>query len=163
VIAAYQQSIIGTGGTGTEVNRPPDARGFLNWSILGRPTAQDSHLISSDGPFTVEVILSLTQPVHNGYLVLGLQTPDGNKIGGWKISGLLLKQGLHRILCEFPALPVRPGVYYWHAWMYDGATRIDSAHILPELVVATDDYSHLDDNWGGLLNLPVELSVEPSL
>jgi lipopolysaccharide transport system ATP-binding protein len=162
VIAAYQQSLTQAAGhLLTDQEGRAKYRGFVSWRIVDSSPESELHTLRNQEPFTLEVLLRLAQPVYNGYLVLGLQSLEGRKLGGWKISGLVLKAGTFRILYRFPNLPLRPGVYYWHAWMYDAATRVDFAHLLPELVIATEDHSLLDDDWAGVINVPCDIKVQP--
>ncbi len=132
--------------------------GFFSWTIEGKNT----NILEEEGPFNLRISLRVKRAVYNGILRLVLKSADGQSVGGWGFFGVRLESGSYSVDCRFPFLPVRPGVYYWLASLWDGSSKVDSANLLPELIVAVPEHSRIDnDAAAGVLNLPCEMKINP--
>jgi hypothetical protein len=59
----------------------------------------------------------------------------------------------------FPMLPLRPGLYTWLVALYEAGEPLDTWDCLPEMMVATENFQHPQDQWSGVLNIPVGFEV----
>jgi len=57
-------------------------------------------------------------------------------------------------------LPLRPGLYTWLVALYDQGDLMDVWDCLPEMTVATEVFQHPQDQWSGILNIPVGFEVD---
>lgn len=159
-IAAYQASLAQIAGQGLRDGNPEAKQnGFVSWQIVGTTEPDEAHSLLTHAPFAMEIVLRLDRSLSHAHHGLVLESPEGVKIAGWGVFGLALQPGTYKFSYHFSQLPLRPGVYYWYASLWDGARKIDVAHLLPELVVATEDYSTLSPEWAGMLNVPCEIDV----
>ncbi|MCL4489684.1 MAG: polysaccharide ABC transporter ATP-binding protein [Chloroflexi bacterium] len=158
-IASYQQSLDGADLLDGDGGRSRD-RGFISWRIVDAP-AEDGHRLVAEDPLTLEIVLRVGKAVHNGHHGLVLQTASGQNVVGWGVNGLSLREGTYRLLWHIRGLPVRPGIYYWYASLWDGSERVDVTHLRPEFAVATPYHSELDDSWAGIVNVKSDLVLEP--
>jgi len=115
-----------------------------------------------EGPFALEVILSLKDPISSAYHNLVVRKPDGQNIAGWGINGLVLPAGIHKIIYRLPSFPIRPGHYYLYATCWDGGAKIDVCYLLPELIIDTPEHSILSEEWAGFLNVPCQIEAHPA-
>ncbi len=161
VVASYQTTVAGIELDQIELRlKESHQKGFVSWKILEAP-ADLPNAIHQEAPFTLEVVLSLTSPISHAYHELVLRDTSGRNIGGWGQAGLSLGAGVYKISYRFPSLPVRPGVYYWYATLWDGADKVDTTYLLPEFVVSTPEHSILTEEWAGVINLPCSINIGP--
>jgi hypothetical protein len=133
--------------------------GFVGWRIANSPVG-DPHVLRHEGEVVVELTLSLTHSISNGYHTsMVLRNADGQNVAGWGTRGLRLEAGLHRVFYTLPNLPLRPGVYYLYAALWD-PQKVDETVFPQELVIATPEHSALAEEWAGLLNLPCTFEVK---
>ncbi len=158
VVAAYQSAAARPAPL-AEPGRPATP-GFKSWQLL-RPAAGE-HTLATAGPFTLEVSLQVRQPVTSGVYALMLRSDTGQTVSGWSLKGLVLAPGEHRVVHEFAGLPLRSGIYQWFASLWDGATKVDVAMLLPELNVVAREYSDMHPDWAGLLNAPCTITSQPA-
>jgi hypothetical protein len=57
-------------------------------------------------------------------------------------------------------LPLRPGLYTWLVALYEKGQPIDIWDCVPEMMVATENFQHPQDQWSGILNIPVAFEVD---
>jgi lipopolysaccharide transport system ATP-binding protein len=155
VIIDYQKSML--------EGSPDESRGqdgFLSWRILGTVDGNDEPtILRQEGPFTVEFLLRAERPVLSGRFSVVLRSSGGANVAAWRLDGLCIKPGLHRLRCHFASLPVTPGIYYWFLSIWDAGRKVDVAHLLPEMIVATSDHCALNEEWAGVVNVPCEFEV----
>ncbi len=164
VVASYQKSI----AQAVDETMNPDGAsssytGFLTWEIADTDvgdTANKSHMLLQEAPFSAEFMFRLDKPISQPKYLLSLLAPDGKRVGGWEMFEAPLPAGTHKLCCEFPYMPVRPGVYTWSISLWDAGKRIDRATLHPEFVVATKDHSQLRESVAGILNVPCNTRVE---
>lgn len=132
--------------------------GFISWKVAGAPS-DSPNVVRSEAPVAFEVVFSLEQAISSAYYEFVIRKPSGQNVAGWGISGLCLKPGVYKLTHTLSSLPLRPGNYYLYLTCWDGATKIDVSYLLPELVVATPEYSILTEEWAGIVNLPCKIEI----
>lgn len=149
VIAEYEKSITKISSTEVESSRD---NGFLGWSIEG----QETQIIRKEGPFAIRIKLRLDRAVKGVHHGLVLKNLEDQNVAGWQFE-LNLEAGEHDLIYSFPALPLRPGSYYWYVSAWEGARKIDVRTLLPELILAVPEHSRLNQEWSGILNIPCHM------
>jgi ABC-type polysaccharide/polyol phosphate transport system ATPase subunit len=148
-IARYQIHIANISqSSSTHQSKPA---GFLEWRLVGSRLPY----VYEGGPVTLQVKLSLNRPVKNAFHSLVLQTADGENVAGWGFRGVSFAAGCNVLLYRLPYLPIRPGIYYWYASLWD-PRKVDVYVFPQELLVSTQDHSNLETPWSGFLNIPCE-------
>ena len=160
VAAAYQRSLVNPNSAPPPEEWGQRQTGCLSWRLADPSAKNRPHMLLTDEPFSMELVVYLNKPVSHSKTFLTLQSEDGRKLGTWVKRGISLREGFYRMQFSFPSLPVRPGVYFWEVNIWDAATKIDSTLLHPELVVATQDLTLLGDESAGILNVPVDFHVE---
>ncbi|MDQ7030315.1 MAG: polysaccharide ABC transporter ATP-binding protein [Ardenticatenia bacterium] len=150
-VARYQASLL----TFPDAPGAP-ANGFVAWRLTGET---QPFTLEHEGPVTLEITLTLHEEVRNGLHVLVLQTPEGLRVAGWGFQGIRLGIGTHRFRYQFPALPLRPGVYRWFAALWEGENPVDTLLLPQPLMVTTPAHSVLGDAWAGILNVPCDFEI----
>ncbi|MBZ5596317.1 MAG: ABC transporter ATP-binding protein [Acidobacteriia bacterium] len=156
VIIAYQKSLVESSPEESD-----HADGFVSWKILGEGDEEDdeSTILRTEGPFTVEFVLKISQPVLSGFFNLVLRSSTGANIAAWRMAGLAAEPGLYRLRCHLGSLPVVPGIYHWFVSLWDAGRKVDVMHLFPELIVATPDHCALQESWAGVVNVPCHFEV----
>jgi len=134
---------------------------FLGWEIA-QPRGPEPNILTDLGPTTIKFHLWAREdlgPCHHGIV---LYDTDGRRIWGWAIDGLQIPTGRFTFVYRFPMFPLRPGPYSWFVTLFDPTGLLDKWHVVPELLVATDDYQHRMDEWAGILNLPSSFELVTS-
>jgi lipopolysaccharide transport system ATP-binding protein len=134
--------------------------GFLSWRLItDSPDAQ--RVVIENEPLTVEFTFRLLEGSFYADIEIFIQSPDGQTLGGWKLSGARVKQGTYKLVCNFSQLPLRPGIYFWYASIWDGGRKVDTTRLLPDLAIATPDYSGLPPARSGVINIACQRHIEP--
>jgi ABC-type polysaccharide/polyol phosphate transport system ATPase subunit len=155
MIIAYQKSML---EAAPEESDAGDR--LLSWKIVESGDREyEPAILRREGPFTVEFLLRVKTSVVAGILRVVLRSSNGANVASWKLDGLSLKTGFHRLLCHIDSMPVTPGVYYWFVTLWDSARKVDVMQFLPELIVATPDHCALNEEWAGLVNVPCRFEV----
>ena len=131
---------------------------FLGWEIV-EPRGPEPHILTELGPTTIRFHLWAREdlgPCHHGIVLYDM---DGRRVWGWAIDQLPVPAGESTLTYRFPMLPVRPGSYSWLVTLFDHAGLLDSWHVVPDLLVATEDHQHRMDEWSGLLNVPMQFEL----
>lgn len=133
---------------------------FLKWWILdaeGNPT----HVLSGDGPFRMQILLKVNEPIVGLYHDLQLYDQNRQLLWGNAIGDVTLEPGVY--LCDhtLPQLPVRPGVYTWRATLWDGGETVADYDSVPEMLVSTTPVAHPRDEKAGILNIASECHIFP--
>jgi len=160
VTAAYEVAM-GSWNSRPDLSRDigPNVKArFLGWEIA-EPKGPEPHILTEIAPTTVKFHLWAREdlgPCHHGIV---LYDAGGRRVWGWAKDGVTIPAGESTFTFRFPMLPLRPGPYSWLVTLFDGSGLVDSWHVVPELVVATEDHQHRMDEWSGLLNFPFTFEV----
>jgi lipopolysaccharide transport system ATP-binding protein len=155
VIVAYQQSMIENSAAARD-----GSDGFVSWKLLGNAAEYEgSTVLRTEGPFTVEFLVRISQPVRSGFFNLVLRSGGGTNVAAWRLEGITAAPGIFRLLCHLKSLPVVPGVYAWFVSLWDAGRKVDVMQLHPELIVATTDHCALHESWAGLVNVPCRFEI----
>jgi ABC-type polysaccharide/polyol phosphate transport system ATPase subunit len=161
VVGSYHKSLLPLSNSASSAEAlHGEQKGLISWSLAGTGSADKPHMLLTEKGFTVEFVFRLKQPVYKSNCFISLQSATGQKIAGWGEFGRTLNKGTHKMSCYFPYMPVRPGIYYWQLEIRDGRRAIERMVLHPEFVVATQDYSRLSEEFGGILNVPCEVDFK---
>jgi ABC-type polysaccharide/polyol phosphate transport system ATPase subunit len=159
VTGAYEAALM-SGDTGQRRNEGPKAKArFLSWEIVA-PRAQQPHLLTTLGPFTVKFMVEVNEPIRHGVHGIEVNDTDGRLLWGNASFNLNLKPGIHSFVHRMGALPLKPGPYYWRVTLFNEHDRLDCWDGTPELMIGTKPQAHPRDEWAGFLNIPSELTIE---
>jgi lipopolysaccharide transport system ATP-binding protein len=161
VTGAYEAALMS--GDSSQQQRSKDgpkakAR-FLSWEIV-EPRAQQRHLLTTLGPFTVKFTVEVNEPIRLGVHGIEINDSDGRLLWGNAAFNLTLDAGIHTFVHKMGALPLKPGPYYWRVTLFNEHERLDCWDGTPELMIGTKPQAHPRDEWAGFLNVPSELSIE---
>jgi hypothetical protein len=126
------------------------------------PAGSNGHVLSTFGRVAVRFTIEVQRRIQRAHHGIALYGTDRQLLWGTATDNVELGPGLHHFLYEFPSLPLKPGSYAWRVSLFDAAGQIDDWDCLPEMVVATPPVTHPRDEWAGILNIPVQFSVEPA-
>jgi lipopolysaccharide transport system ATP-binding protein len=159
VVGAYEAAF-----TSGESGREPAKDGskvkarFLSWEIV-EPRAEQPHLLTTLGPFTVKFVVEINQPVRLGVHGVEINDSAGQLLWGNAAYNLTLNPGIHEFVHQMGPLPLKPGPYNWRVTLFDEYERIDIWDGVPELLIGTKPQAHPRDEWAGFLNIPSEFSI----
>jgi ABC-type polysaccharide/polyol phosphate transport system ATPase subunit len=156
VVSAYEASSLGQNGT----NEPASScSSFLSWEIPGEGYTLRRPL----SPFSLSFALRLQSAVRNGHLGVHVYNSENVMLASWGLDGIELQSGCVTLALDIPSLPLRPGAYTLGATLFTNGNNLTGGRIVdrwsasPPLIVETDELSHAQDEWMGLLNLPARL------
>jgi lipopolysaccharide transport system ATP-binding protein len=135
---------------------------FIRWEITA-PQGGSPHTLQTMGLFTVRFLIEVQAPVRHAHHGVNLYNAERQIMWGYDIGDLDLQPGFHEIVYEFPALPLRPGMYSWLVSLADDSGNLDMWEGVPDMLVDTPSYMHSRDEWGGILNIPIAVKVNTSL
>ena len=157
VLAAYETAMLGgeaaTESTSNETRRRSQGAQFFRWSIEGEAERQQ-HVLRTTGKFRVAFEVELRRPIRNGEHGIALYNAERQLMWGWAVPNLSLNAGTHRLIHEFPTLPLRPGNYQWQVNLWDENELLDTWDGNPEMRIETEEFQHYQDEWNGFLNVP---------
>jgi lipopolysaccharide transport system ATP-binding protein len=159
VVSAYESVM-----ARSDVNDHTQPRGiagkgrFLRWGIV-KQAEENPCVLNNLEPVTVKFTASIQQPIKNGHYGVALRNHAQQVIWAWATEPLRLEVGEREFCHTFPMLPLRPGPYTWLATLYEEGTLIDWWDCTPEMIVATEAYQHPQDEWTGILNIPVRFEL----
>ncbi len=167
VVARYESEALG--GTALSGSEPPsDYRArYTGWRVA-QHAQSEAHTLASLDPLTFELHLDVRERLRGAYGGFEIFDVEGQLM--WSGStydegrgDLDLQPGPVAFTFGLPSLPLRPGAYRLHASLYerDGHRLVDDWWAMPELIVATPPFSHPQDEWQGVLNLPCTFSISP--
>jgi lipopolysaccharide transport system ATP-binding protein len=160
VVSAYESAMTRVDRNGGLPAHGESSKGrFVNWEIVG-PSAQDHHTLNTLGRVTIRFGLELKRPVELGHHGIALFNNEGQLMWGNAKDSMRLQVGAYDFCYVFPYLPLRPGSYSWRVSLYDAGELIDAWDCIPQLIVATEPLTHPRDEWAGVINLPMEMSVQ---
>jgi ABC-type polysaccharide/polyol phosphate transport system ATPase subunit len=161
VLAAYEEAMLGgeaaTESTSNGTRRKSLGAQFLRWSIEGEPQGQQ-HILRTMGKFRVVFEVEVHRSIRNGEHGIALYNAERQLMWGWAVPNLNLNAGTHRLIHEFPTLPLRPGNYQWQVNLWDENEQFDTWDGNPEMRIETEEYQHYQDEWNGFLNIPATFS-----
>ncbi len=153
VLAAYESAMYSKDRVkGLEREGKTKAQ-FLRWEIADQDSDQ-SHVLSSLGPVTVNFHVEVTGPVQRGEHGVALFNAARQLMWAHATQNLKLEPGITVFSYTFPMLPLRPGPYQWQASLWEGGQMLDLWDCLPEMNIATEVRQHHQDEWNGILNIP---------
>jgi lipopolysaccharide transport system ATP-binding protein len=153
VLAAYEAAMTSARGAARPADAPTVKARFLSWNISSA-RGDEAHMLSTIGPVEVEFHLRVNRALRHAHHGVALYDADGKIVWGWATDHLNLNEGEHALAYQFPMLPLRPGTYSWLISVWENMQVVDLWHCLPELIVATENFQHAKDEWGGVLNVP---------
>ena len=161
VLAAYETAMLGgeaaTESTSNETRRRSQGAQFFRWSIEGEAERQQ-HVLRTTGKFRVAFEVELRRPIRNGEHGIALYNAERQLMWGWAVPNLSLNAGTHRLIHEFPTLPLRPGNYQWQVNLWNENELLDTWDGNPEMRIETEEFQHYQDEWNGFLNVPATFS-----
>lgn len=142
---------------------PHDSRedGFLRWEVV----EHQNIITESLAPVTLRFVVHLLQPVTNGHFGLAILNDANLVVAGWAFEGVALPPGTHDLLVQFPAIPLRPGVYSLLCSLFrqgnnlTGGEQVAHWQAHPELRIDAPAVAHPQEAWAGVLNVPAHLSI----
>lgn len=162
VTGAYETSMTRRPeGSEQNLTAPEVYNGFVSWEIV-HPRAQNPSILVTTGQVRLKFVLRLSKPVSDGIHGIALYNHERQLMWGWAKYHFPLDEGIHEFHYSFPTLPLRPGVYSWRASLFDGNQQVDTWDCYPEMIIATEGYQHLRDEWNGVLNVPCAFEVRGS-
>jgi lipopolysaccharide transport system ATP-binding protein len=160
VVSAYETAMSRDDQNGTKPERGPATRArFLRWEISGL-NGQDEHTVRTLNSVTFKFTVDIQQPIKAGHYGVALRNYAQQVVWAWETQSLRLDVGKLQLCHTFPMLPVRPGLYTWLVALYERGEPIDIWDCVPELMVATENFQHPQDQWSGVLNIPVAFEVD---
>jgi hypothetical protein len=156
VIAAYEAASIESARTGAEANGH-----FQRWEV-----AEQGHIVKNPlEPLTFRFILRLKEPVAQGHFGMHLYNDASQLVASWGFDDLEIDSGIQELHVEVPCLPLRPGTFMMMCSLYNGGNNLTGGqllevwHAVPYLVVEATAYSHPQDAWVGIMNIPGTVTV----
>jgi lipopolysaccharide transport system ATP-binding protein len=165
VTSAYESAMARGDGNGRSVNaadRLATKARFIRWEIVESKN-DGPHVLRDTAPTTVRFTIEVREAIRNAHHGIALFTHDRQLMWGWSKDGVALNPGRHAFNYSFPLLPLRPGPYAWVVSLYEDYEEVDAWECLPEMIVATNPVADPRDEWAGLLNIPSEFSILPSV
>jgi lipopolysaccharide transport system ATP-binding protein len=160
VISAYESAMSRGERSDNSVDRAPSTKArFIRWEIAGA-SADERHTLKTSDAVTLTFTLDIQQPIKSGHYGIALRNHEQQVIWAWEKRPLVLEAGEHQISHTFPVLPVRPGLYSWLVAFYDQADLMDIWDCVPEMMVSTESFQHPQDQWSGVLNIPVGFEID---
>jgi homopolymeric O-antigen transport system ATP-binding protein len=159
VVSAYESAMARGDRNGSQRGRRLGAKGhFIRWEIT-EPEGCGPHTLTTLGPVTIKFHLEAFERVRHGLHGVALYNSDRNLMWGTAAYSLNFDPGTHSLSYRFQSLPLRPGPYTWLVSLFDDDEELDMWDAVPEMIVATENHQHPQDEWAGVLNVPSEFSV----
>ena len=163
VVSAYEAAMsAGERSSPSRVNGVAKKARFVRWEVAS-PQGSSSHTLLTMGPLHVRFVVEVLTPIHHAHHGVALYNADRQLIWGHGEDDIELQPGFHEVVYGFPALPLRPGMYSWLVSLWDDSGQVDAWEGVPDLFVDTPSHMHARDEWGGLLNIPIDLKVNACL
>jgi len=160
VVSAYESAMARGENSGSPRERGPFIRArFVRWEIVG-PSGGEPHVLKTLDPVKLKFTIDIRQPIREGHYGVALWDHEQQVIWAWETQGLELDVGERELCHTFPILPLRPGLYTWLVALYDEGDLVDAWDGVPEMMVALESFQHPQDEWSGVLNIPVGFEVD---
>jgi lipopolysaccharide transport system ATP-binding protein len=159
VVSAYESAMARGARNGHQPERESAtiAR-FVRWEIAV-PTGEEPYILKTLDAVILKFTVDIRQPIRAGHYGVALRNHEGQVVWAWETQSLRLDVGEKQLCHTFPMLPLRPGLYTWLVALYNQGDLIDLWDCLPEMTVATEVFQHPQDQWSGILNIPVGFEV----
>lgn len=160
VISAYESEMARGERNGNKPGRGPAIKArFLGWEIAGMG-GEEAHTLKTLDAVTFRFTVDVDQRIRAGHYGIALRNHEQQVIWAWETRPLPLDVGRRQFCHTFPTLPLRPGLYSWLVALYEDGDPIDIWDCVPEMMVATENFQHAQDEWSGVLNIPVAFEVD---
>jgi lipopolysaccharide transport system ATP-binding protein len=160
VVSAYESAMSSGERNGKQDSDRPTTKGrFVRWEIV-QSGGGEPHTVNHLGPVTVKFAVEINKPLLKGVHGIALYNHDRQLIWASSVEDLELEPGEHEFSYMFPMLPLRPGPYSWLVSLFDDGHEVDVWDSLPEMIVASENHQHADDQWNGILNMPSRLEID---
>ena len=159
VVSAYESAMARGDHNGDNLGRGPTSKArFTGWEIAV-PDGENPHVLKTLNEVTVRFKVDVQEPITVEKYGVALRDYKQTVIWAWETQFLRLETGQFQLCHRFPALPVRPGTYSWLVALWDGGDFVDYWDCVPEMMVSTENFQHPQDEWSGVLNLPIDFKV----
>jgi ABC-type polysaccharide/polyol phosphate transport system ATPase subunit len=159
VVSAYEAAMsAGDHSTTSRAKNFADKARFLRWEVTA-PQGRSPHTLQTLGPCVIRFLLEVQGSLRHAHHGIALYNTDRQLLWGYGTDDIDLQLGLHEVVYEFPALPLRPGIYSWLVTLWDDSGLVDQWEGVPEMLVDTPSHMHARDEWGGILNIPMAVKV----
>jgi hypothetical protein len=160
VVSAYEAAMsAGDRSSPSRVNGLAQKARFVRWEVAA-PNGEETHTLRTLEPVTLKFTVNIQQPIKTGHYGVALRNHEQQVIWAWETQPLRLDVGECRFCHTFPMLPLRPGLYTWLVALYEQRDPIDVWDCVPEMMVATESFQHPQDQWAGILNIPVGFEID---
>jgi ABC-type polysaccharide/polyol phosphate transport system ATPase subunit len=160
VVSDYEMAMTaGEWGGRKALDAPQGKARFRRWEIV-EPRAEPSNLLTTLGPVVISFVLDVHKRVRMGHHGIALFNVERQLMWAWAANNLALSPGERVLRYTFPALPLRPGPYYWQVSLYDEDGLVDYWECVPEMVIAAESHQHALDQWNGVLNVPCVFAIQ---
>jgi len=160
VVSAYEAAMARGERNGHQPERGPAPKArFVRWEIAG-PSGEEPHILKTLDTVTLKFTVDIRQPIKAGHYGVALRNHEQQVVWAWETRPLPLDVGERQLCHTFPMLPLRPGLYTWLVALYERGEAIDVWDCLPEMMVATEIFQHPQDQWSGILNIPVSFEID---
>ncbi len=160
IVSAYEIAMARGDRNEHQPERGPVTKArFLRWEIAG-PSGKEPHILKTLESVTLKFTVDIRQTIKGGHYGVALRNHEQQVIWAWETQPILLDVGERQLCHTFPMLPLRPGLYTWLVALYERGDPIDIWDCVPEMMVATENFQHPQDQWSGILNIPVGFEVD---
>jgi lipopolysaccharide transport system ATP-binding protein len=158
VVSAYESAMSRSETPKEDGTRPLTKGRFAGWELVDSPPDCQQRLAIL-GPVTVEFTIEVGEPIRNGHHGIALFNNDQQLMWAADFGPLRLEVGRHRLRHTFSLLPLKPGPYSWFVTLFELNEMLDMWNCVPDMLVATENHQHPEEEWNGLLNLPSQFTV----
>jgi hypothetical protein len=160
IVSAFEAAMARGERNGNQPERGPATQArFVRWEIAGLG-ADEPHILKTLDSVTLKFTVDIQQPIVAGHYGVALRNHEQQVVWAWETQSLRLDAGQRQLCHTFPMLPLRPGLYTWLVALYEKGEPIDIWDCVPEMMVATENFQHPQDQWSGILNIPVAFEVD---
>jgi hypothetical protein len=131
---------------------------FTGWEIA-EPMGESPNILSTLNPVRIRFCLDVRQPIDHAHHGIALFDSDRHLMWALATDNLSFDAGVIELCYDFPFLPLRPGPYFWQVSLWDDDGNVDLWDAVPEMLITTENYQHIHDEWNGVFNLPSTLSI----
>jgi hypothetical protein len=115
--------------------------------------------LKSLGPVKVKFAIEVNQPLRMLHHGIAIYNAENQLMWGTATNIASLEPGVFEFVYDLAVLPLKPGAYRWRVSLYDEHKLQDVWDCSPDLLIDTEHYGHVYDEWAGLLNVPNQFSI----